>query len=128
MTAASPVRPDWAPTACGRLRLLMRLNVWYRASEFERIGGRRFPARLHEIARGEDGAPATAYDCRATSADSGVYEYRLREYRPDEERPPERRARTHARLGALAAEVVELADEVVELKRRLARYESEARP
>lgn len=113
---ASPDRPWWAPTACERLRNFMLLGAWYSFALLEPVGGRRFPARLHEIARGADGRPPLAYDCETAGLD-GVFKYRLREYRSEELRPKTRRRRTHDRIE-------ELARENLALKRRVAELES----
>lgn len=113
---ASPDRPDWAPTAAGRLRSFMADGAWHGCGELEYQGGRRFPARLHEIARGADGLPALAYDVRAVDGREGVFEYRLRPYRDDEERPQPRRLRAKARIEELYAEVQRLRARVAELE------------
>lgn len=117
MTAlASPKRPAWAPTRCERLRNFMLLGVWYTFEQLEAVGGRRFPARLHEIARGADGRPALAYDCAAVEGAEGAFKYRLREYRGDEPLPKPRRERTHERIKELAAENLRLKARVAELE------------
>lgn len=118
MSRASPLRPDWAPSACARLRNYMQLGRWYRNDELALIGGTRFPARLHEIARGEGGA-ALAYDCRPVAGVDGAYEYRLREFEEGEERPRARRLRSKERIE-------ELARENAALKARLAQLEGGA--
>jgi len=117
MRPAFPVRPDWAPTACARLRQSMLLGIWYTAQNLELVGGRRFPARLHEIARGADGGEPLAYDC--TPVTDGVFWYRLRPYRADEARPQKRKQVAKGRIE-------ELARENAELKRRLAQFEGVA--
>lgn len=111
MSRASPSRPNWAPTACQRLRDVMELGTWYPAETLVTIGGRRFAARLFEISRGADRAPALAYDCVEVAA--GAYRYRLREYRVDEARPKPRKVVARLRIE-------ELARENIELRRRLA--------
>ena len=119
MTRASPKRPDWAPTACERLRAGMLLGVWYVSTYLEGIGGRRFPARLHEIARGADEKRALAYDCRPLEGAEGVFQYRLREYAPGESAPESKKKRARERIE-------ELARENLELKRRLSALEGGA--
>jgi hypothetical protein len=120
MTAsASPKRPDWAPTACERLRAGMLLGVWYSSQYLEGVGGRRFPARLHEIARGTDGKSPLAYDCRPLEGADGVFQYRLRVYGPGESAPEPKRKKARARIE-------ELARENAELKRRLSALEGGA--
>lgn len=117
---ASPSRPDWAPTACERLRAFMLAGCWYTSETLERIGGRRFAARLHEIARGADGCPEMAYDCRVVDGCEGIFEYRLREYGPGEDRPKPRRQAARERIEQLARENAEL-------KRRLEQLHAEMR-
>lgn len=113
---ASPARPEWAPTRCERLRNFMLLGAWYNFAQLEAVGGRRFPARLHEIARGADGRPALAYDCEAVEGQEGAFKYRLREFREGEERPAPKRRRTQARLDELVRENLQLKARVAELE------------
>lgn len=115
MSRASPSRPNWAPTACQRLRDVMELGTWYPAETLVTIGGRRFAARLFDISRGTDRAPALAYDCVEVA---GHFRYRLREYRADEARPKPRKAVARLRIE-------ELARENIELRRRLAQVEAQ---
>lgn len=117
---ASPTRPEWAPTKCERLRNFMLLGAWYSFAQLEAVGGRRFPARLHEIARGADGRVALAYDCEAIEGQEGAFKYRLRVYRPDEPLPKSRRTRTHERIVELARENAHLKARVAELEGRAA--------
>lgn len=118
--SASPNRPTWAPTACERLRHFMELDRWYAHHELEAVGGRRFPARLHEIARGAGGAPL-AYDCRAISGRDGAFEYRLREYAFGEAMLPLGGRKKRAR-----ERIEELARENAALKARIAQLEGGA--
>lgn len=45
-------------TACARLRELLADGRWHSALELVEAGGLRYGGRLHEIRRGQDGAPA----------------------------------------------------------------------
>jgi len=107
-------RPTFADTCCGRLRERMADGAWHLASELEPIGGRRFPARLAEIARGEDGEPM-AYDCRTLDSHEGVTMYRMRQYLEGEALPVPRRQR-----------VEELANEVIALRAQVERLQRSA--
>lgn len=113
------MRPSFADTKCGRLRALMSDGAWHRPAELESVGGRRFPARLDEVSRGEDGGEPLAYDWRTVDGREGVVEYRLRPWREGEARPQPRR---HAR-----ARVEELARENAELRARIEQLERRAR-
>lgn len=113
---SSPTRPDWAPTACARLRAGMLLGAWYGADYLTRVGGRRFAARLHEIARGADGFSPLAYDCRAVDGSAGLFEYRLREYGLGEPRPEPKKKLARARIEQLARENAELKRRVAQLE------------
>lgn len=44
--------------ACARLRALLADGRWHDAPELVQVGGLRYGGRLHEIRRGQDGAPA----------------------------------------------------------------------
>lgn len=117
-------RPDFSDTACTRLRHYMAAGAWHAARELEAIGGRRFPARLAEIARGTDGGEAMAYDWRIVDGCEGVVEYRLRAWGADEVRPqPRQRA---AALEEVARENAELRARIAELERQARRWQREA--
>jgi predicted RNase H-like nuclease (RuvC/YqgF family) len=118
---ASPDRPDFADNACGRLRHAMAEadGAWHPHHELEQVGGRRFPARLHDIERGSDGGVSLAYECRAIDGREGAYEYRLRPWREDEERPTLRRQRARERIEELLKQVERQAEEIARLTRRL---------
>lgn len=124
---ASPARPEFADNACGRLRRLMSDGAWHASAELERVGGRRFPARLHDIERGEDGYPSLAYDCRAVDGREGAYEYRLRAWNEGEERPRPRRQRAKERIAELLEQVHDQAQEIARLSSRLEVLERESR-
>lgn len=124
---ASPARPDFADNACGRLRRLMADGAWHSSGELEHVGGRRFPARLHDIERGADGLPSLAYDCRAVDGHEGAYEYRLRAWADGEERPRPRRQRAKERIDELLEQVHAQAQEIARLSARLAQHERDSR-
>lgn len=125
---ASPDRPDFADNACGRLRHVMSDGAWHQHHELEQVGGRRFPARLHDIERGADGGPSLAYECRAVDGREGAYEYRLRPWREGEERPTPRRQRARERIEELLEQVQHQAEEIARLTRRLEEAERRSRP
>jgi len=52
-------------TACTRLRKLLADGRWHSALELVEVGGLRYGGRLHEIRRGQDGAPALDVECEA---------------------------------------------------------------
>lgn len=125
---ASPERPSFADTACGRLRHAMADGAWHQHHELEQVGGRRFPARLHDIERGADGGVSLAYECRAVDGREGAYEYRLRPWREGEERPTPRRQRARERIEELLEQVQHQAEELARLTRRLEQLERDTRP
>jgi hypothetical protein len=68
------------PAARERLRLALADGRWHQASQLERIAGRRFGARIHELRRGEgregERWPPMPIARRRSKSNPGDYEYR----------------------------------------------------
>lgn len=71
-------------TRCAAIRSLLADGLEHSGAELERVGGRRYGARVAEIRRGEDGGPPIAVDCEVRGSESY---WRARPYRDDEPRP-----------------------------------------
>lgn len=104
------MRPARAVKRVDALLAFMEHERWYDPEVLVAVGGARFQARLHEIAKEHR---TLTYDCRCINDDTGHYQYRLRLRRPDEERPVKR----VSKLRALEAEVARLERELSELRR-----------
>ncbi len=105
------MRPARAPLRKAALLANMEVGRWYTQQTLADIGGSRFPARLHEVAREH---PTLTYQCRELDSDTGRFEYRLVE-RGDSPRP----VRRVSRLKQLEAEVERLNSELSKLRRVL---------
>lgn len=60
---------DYA-TRCSALRALLSDGQEHPGAELERVGGRRFAGRVHEIRRGLDGQPPLQVDCETRGSES----------------------------------------------------------
>jgi hypothetical protein len=58
------------------LRRLLSDRRWHTSTELERIGGRRYGARVQELRGGADGFPALEVACEALDAASGEFRWK----------------------------------------------------
>ncbi len=112
----NPTRPGFSDTCCSRLRRFMSAGGWFPSSALERVGGRRFAARLHEIERGQDGRPPRRYEVELRAG--GRSWYRLLPVDAKWTPPAPRRERAKERITELLLEVERLKAELAEVRAR----------
>lgn len=107
-------RPQFADTKCAKLRELLADGAWHDQDELADVGGRRYGARLYDIARGLDGGEALKVITEAVGTSEGLYRTRARPYEAGEERPKSKPrlkdlqrelARANARIAQLEAQL-----------------------
>jgi len=107
-------RPQFADTKCARLRELLADGQWHDQDALEAAGGRRYGARLFDLARGLDGGEALKVFTEAVGTSEGLYRTRARPYEADEERP-----RSKPRLKELQRELAQANERIQHLEAQL---------